>query len=60
MNDKYTELRAMVKAMTEEERTVVLENIPFDEILLHLSGRYAKLQDTVNKIEAITREGSLL
>lgn len=56
MSDKYTELRNMVKAMTEEERTVVLENIPFDEILLHLSGRYSKLQETVNKIKSITWE----
>lgn len=54
--DKYSELRTMVKAMTTEERTVVLENIPTDEILFHLSGRFSKLQDTVNKINAITRE----
>ena len=56
MNDKYTDLKNTIKAMTNEERAVVLSCIPVSEMLHYIDCTYSKLQDTVSKIEAITRE----
>ena len=55
MNDKYQELRSMVKAMDKEERAVVLSCIPMKEILDYIGASYSQLQTKVAQIEAIAK-----
>lgn len=55
MNDKYAELKSMIKAMDIDERAIVLSCIPISEILGYVGDSFSKLQDTVSKIEAIAK-----
>lgn len=55
MNDRYAELRSMVKAMDGVERGVVLSCIPMSEILTYIGSSYSQLEAKVSKIEAIAK-----